>query len=226
MIDIRELEKSYTTTAGTTRILHTCTAHIPQGTIAAIVGKSGSGKSTLLNILAGIDTPDSGIISINGTVLTQLSEQARTTFRRTQIGFVFQAFHLLPGLTAIENILFQQELQSRLNPIHIERATHLLERLGIADKASHFPAQLSGGEQQRVAIARALIHKPSLILADEPTGNLDEATANIIMNIFINNVREHSMTAIIVTHSSDIAQSADMIFDMYGGTLHRRPTAP
>ncbi len=219
MLSLRSLTKSYSTTAGTTRILHDCTADIPRGTMTAIIGKSGSGKSTLLNILSGIDTPDSGSLLINDISLHSITEQERTAFRRKHIGFIFQFFHLLPGLTALENVLFQQELQGRLSEHDIRHAYHVLESIEIAHKAEYYPAQLSGGEQQRVAIARALIHKPDLLLADEPTGNLDPDTANIIFNLLVHRIRADKQTAIIVTHSMEIAERADRIYEMRHGTL-------
>lgn len=226
MIRLQAITKSYTTSAGTTRILHDCTVTIPQGSMTAIIGKSGSGKSTLLNILSGIDTPDSGSITIHNTNLHAISERERTAFRRANIGFIFQFFHLLPTLTALENILFQQELQSRITDTDIRHAYAMLESLGIAQKAEHYPAQLSGGEQQRVAIARALIHKPALLLADEPTGNLDPDTASIIMNLLVQRIRAEQQTSIIVTHSMDIARLADNVYEMQHGTLVRLETLP
>lgn len=183
-----------------------------RGETVAIMGESGSGKSTLLNIIAGIDTADAGHIVLTGISLEALSEDERTLLRRTAIGFVFQAFHVLPHLTLAQNVALPLLLQQTGGAEASRRASEMLASVGLTGRDNEFPGVLSGGELQRVAIARALVHRPSLILADEPTGNLDPATARDILALFSSRVRALGTAMILVTHSSLAAAIADRTF--------------
>ncbi len=179
------------------------------GALIAIVGESGVGKSTLLNILAGLDRPDAGTVAIEGCVLGTLDEGALTRLRRARVGFVFQAFHILPYLTLRQNVALPLALVSADRAMVAARAQAMLERVGLGDRGDGYARDLSGGELQRVAIARALVHRPAVILADEPTGNLDPETAGRILALFAEAVREQGVAAIIVTHSAAAAAIAD-----------------
>jgi putative ABC transport system ATP-binding protein len=177
----------------------------------AIMGESGAGKSTLLNLIAGLDIPDAGEIAIDGVNLTALPDDARTRLRRDRIGFVFQAFHILPHLTLAQNVALPLVLQREAADAAVARARDLLAQVGLAGRESDFPKSLSGGELQRVAIARALVHRPGLILADEPTGNLDPDTATRILELFATRVRDAGAGVVLVTHSSVAASQADRV---------------
>jgi putative ABC transport system ATP-binding protein len=200
-------------------VLDSASAEIRRGEFVALLGPSGSGKSTLLNLVSGIDTPDAGSIEIDGVRVTDLGERDRTLFRRSHIGFVFQFFNLLPTLTVEENLLLPLELKGRLDASARRRARELLEEVGLADRASTFPDRLSGGEQQRVALARALVHEPALILADEPTGNLDSATGEKMLDLLDRLVRDAGRTLLAVTHSRDLAAHADRVIRIVDGQL-------
>lgn len=184
-----------------------------------LLGKSGSGKSTLLNIISGIDLPDSGEITVAGTKLNRLSERDRTLFRRKWMGFVFQFYNLIPTLTVAENVLLPLELAGELTPTNRTKAFELLGEIGLADRGGSYPDRLSGGEQQRVAIVRALIHRPALVLADEPTGNLDAETGRQVLDIFHRLVRQTGTTMVLVTHSDEVAQLADRVMTIIDGKL-------
>jgi putative ABC transport system ATP-binding protein len=200
-------------------VLKGCSAVFYQGEFTAILGKSGSGKSTLLNLISGIDQVDAGSISLNGINLTNLDENQRTLFRREHIGFVFQFFNLFPTLNVLENVTLPLELNGvRLQDAKI-RAGGLLEQVGLGDRLGAFPDRLSGGEQQRVAIARALVHDPLLVLADEPTGNLDEETGGQVLQLLDRLTRQVGKNLIMVTHSQENAVFADRIFELQGGCL-------
>jgi putative ABC transport system ATP-binding protein len=187
--------------------------------MTAILGKSGSGKSTLLNLISGIDAPDSGQIWVEGRDLAALPERERTLFRRAQIGFIFQFFNLIPTLTVGENVSLPLELNRvPRTPAH-KRAKDLLHEVGLCDRWDTFPEKLSGGEQQRVALARALVHNPLLILADEPTGNLDEETGAQVMSLLARLTREQNRTLLIVTHSAEAASHADRVLRLSHGQL-------
>jgi len=173
----------------------------------AIVGPSGSGKSTLLGLLAGLDAPSTGQIVIDGTDITTLGEDALARLRGEKIGFVFQFFHLVPSLTAVENISVPMEIAGRRDAM--ARARQLIGEVGLADRAHHYPSQLSGGEQQRIAIARALANAPPIVLADEPTGNLDSGTGRIILDLLLNVRRTRGATLVLVTHDAELAALAD-----------------
>ena len=182
---------------------------LARGELVALMGESGVGKSTLLNLIAGLDLPDAGHIVFEGRDLAGLDDDARTLLRRTRMGFVFQAFHILPHLTLAQNVALPLVLQSAESATALQRARDLLNRVGLAGRDADYPAQLSGGELQRVAIARALVHRPALILADEPTGNLDPRTAKAILDLFIDVVREEGSAVLLVTHSEAAARHAD-----------------
>ncbi|MBI5030670.1 MAG: ABC transporter ATP-binding protein [Chloroflexi bacterium] len=200
-------------------VLADLSATIRRGEFVAMVGRSGSGKSTLLNLLAGLDQPTSGEIWVGDTCISGLSDRDRTLFRRDHIGFVFQFFNLIPTLTVRENVLLTAELNGWKDADAKTQANKLLDAVGLGDRANVFPDKLSGGEQQRVAIARALCANPDIILADEPTGNLDADTGASILNLLTRLVREQNKTMIMVTHSMDVAALADRILKLDHGHL-------
>ncbi len=193
---------------------------IHRGETVALRGRSGSGKSTLLNLIAGIDTPDTGTVTVAGVELTRLSEHDRTLFRRSRIGFVYQAFNLVPTLTVADNVRLVLELNDMPTDKADARITALLDAVGLADRAGSYPDVLSGGEQQRVAIARALSHEPALLLADEPTGNLDDATAGSVLDLLFRLVRDSGRTMLIATHSNKVASRCDRVIELHDGKLH------
>lgn len=194
-------------------------AAFQQGEFIAILGKSGSGKSTLLNVISGIDEPDQGDIKINGQLLTQLDEYQRTIFRRQKIGFVFQFFNLIPTLTVLENVSLPLELVGAEVNEAVERSSAMLAEVGLSDRLNTFPERLSGGEQQRVAIARAIVHDPLVVLADEPTGNLDQDTGEQVLNLLDKLTRQAGKNLIMVTHSKENAIYADRLFELNAGCL-------
>ncbi len=200
-------------------VLDGAAASLAPGEFVALLGPSGSGKSTLLNLVSGIDGPDAGWVEVAGVRLTDLSERDRTLFRRRHIGFVFQFFNLLPTLTVLENLLLPIELKGRVASDDEARARALLERVGLADRAGTFPDRLSGGEQQRIALARALVHDPDLVLADEPTGNLDPETGGRVAELLESLVRERGRTLLAVTHSRELAARADRVLMIEHGRL-------
>jgi putative ABC transport system ATP-binding protein len=214
-----DLSKSYTEGEVRRVVLQNAHAEFQPGEITAILGRSGSGKSTLLNLISGIDAPDSGQIWVDGEDLTALSERDRTLFRRARIGFVFQFFNLIPTLTVGENVSLPLELNRVPRPQALQKVEEVLEAVGLLDRWKTFPEKLSGGEQQRVALARALVHDPFLILADEPTGNLDEETGAQVMSLLARLVREQNRTLLIVTHSREAASHADRILRLSHGQL-------
>ena len=192
---------------------------IPRGQTMALRGRSGSGKSTLLNLIAGIDAPDEGVVTVAGVGLTNLSERERTLFRRKHIGFVYQAFNLVPTLNVADNVRLVLELNNVPSSKAAARIDALLEAVGLADRADSFPDVLSGGEQQRVAIARALAHEPAVLLADEPTGNLDDATAEGVLTLLDSLVRDSGSTMLIATHSVQVASHCDRVLELHNGRL-------
>lgn len=200
-------------------VLDNINADFKRGEFVVLLGKSGSGKSTLLNLIGGIDSPSSGTIRFGDQDLTGLDERARTLFRRQHIGFIFQFFNLLPTLTVIENILLPLELNNRANAAGRRHAEELLAQVGLADRAGTYPDKLSGGEQQRIAIARALVHDPLLILADEPTGNLDADTGQQVLDLLDTLTRQAGKNLLMVTHSMDVAGLADRVFSIKEGRL-------
>jgi putative ABC transport system ATP-binding protein len=197
------------------------------GEYVAIVGESGAGKSTLLNLIAGLDVPDAGRIEIGGEVLNQLDEDARTRLRRTKIGFVFQAFHILPHLTVAQNVELPLVLLGVAPGERAARVDDLLAAVGLGERGASWPRELSGGELQRVALARALVHRPALVLADEPTGNLDPETADGVLQLLARTIKERGATGILVTHSPHAASTADRVLRLERGRLHEvsRPAA-
>ena len=207
MIQLRGVSKTVMSGERPLTILHPLDLTIRSGQFLAVLGPSGSGKSTLLGLVAGLDAPTGGEIIIDDVDVTRLGEDALAKLRGEKIGFVFQFFHLVPSLTAFENILIPMEIAGRRDAS--ARAKRLLEEVGLADRGHHYPSQLSGGEQQRVAIARALSNDPPIILADEPTGNLDSTTGKLIMDLLLNVRRTRQTTMMLVTHDPDLASLAD-----------------
>ena len=214
-----DLTKSYYEGDVRRVVLQNAHAEFQSGEITAILGRSGSGKSTLLNLISGIDAPDSGQIWVEDQDLTALSERERTLFRRARIGFVFQFFNLIPTLTVGENISLPLELNRVPRLQAQKKAGATLDSVGLLERWNTFPEKLSGGEQQRVALARALVHDPLLILADEPTGNLDEETGAQVMSLLARLAREQNRTLLIVTHSREAASHADRVLRLSHGRL-------
>jgi len=194
-------------------------ARFEKNEFAALVGKSGSGKSTLLNLISGIDKPDQGSVFVGDTCINAVGERERTLFRRDHIGFVFQFFHLIPVLTVMENVTLPMELAGASVRDARKAALFLLEKVGMDDRGDSFPDRLSGGEQQRVAIARALAHDPVLVLADEPTGNLDEATGRDILRLLLNLTRDAGKSLVMATHNPEMTATADRAFRIHDGKL-------
>jgi putative ABC transport system ATP-binding protein len=218
-IQLRQLGKSFTEGRRRHRVLDNVSADFARGETIAVRGRSGSGKSTLLNLIGGIDTPDEGRVIVAGVELTGLSERDRTLFRRRHIGFVYQAFNLVPTLDVADNIRLVLELNGVPERESRQRIRELLEAIGLADRAASFPDVLSGGEQQRVAIARALCHEPAVVIADEPTGNLDDSTAEGVLALLDRLVRERGGTMLIATHSARVASVCDREIEIHGGRL-------
>ncbi|MGE5835867.1 MAG: ABC transporter ATP-binding protein [Acidobacteriota bacterium] len=218
-VEARGLVKAYRTATGRLEILHGLDLSVEQGEMVAIVGASGVGKSTLLHLLGGLDPFDAGTIRIGDALIDQMDDAARVRFRNRHVGFVFQFHHLLPEFTAFENVEMPLRIAGLPSTERQDRARALLDRVGLADRIGHRPAALSGGEQQRVAVARALVGHPSLLLADEPTGNLDEATAGELHQLIRTMHREHGLTSIIVTHNPVLAALCDRIERLEVGRL-------
>jgi putative ABC transport system ATP-binding protein len=219
LLQIRGLHKGYTEAERSRVILDHVDLEIEVGEFFVILGKSGSGKSTLLNLISGIDNADQGDIYIDGLETTRLSETEMTRFRRRHIGIVFQFFNLIPTLTILENITLPLELMGMPLREAQQRARPLLARIGLDSRSADFPDKLSGGEQQRVALARALVHEPALVLADEPTGNLDEETGHTIMALLLELTREAGRTLIMATHNPEIVPLADRVCRIHDGKL-------
>jgi putative ABC transport system ATP-binding protein len=219
MIELRELTKAYREAGKDRVVLENISLSVPRGEILILLGRSGSGKSTLLNLIGGIDLPTSGDIFIAGTCLTRLTERARTLYRRKNIGFIFQFFNLIPTLTVLENLLLPHELNGHDIGAEEPGARSLLADVGLGERADSFPEQLSGGEQQRVAIARALVNDPEVLLADEPTGNLDRDTGSQVIELLSKLVRSRNKTLVMATHSRDLMVLADRIMIVQDGEL-------
>src|SRR4051812_48142368 len=219
MIELRGVTKRVPSGTGTLTILHPLDLTIPSGRVVAITGPSGSGKSTLLGLLAGLDAPSDGSVILDGIDITALEEDALARLRGQRIGFVFQFFHLLPSLTALENVLVPMEIAGVKRPAG--RADSLLTEVGLADRKHHYPSQLSGGEQQRVAIARALANEPPVLLADEPTGNLDSQTGHQVIELMLNVNRLRRTTIVLVTHDPELAEMADITIALRDGRVTR-----
>jgi putative ABC transport system ATP-binding protein len=215
MIELRSVSKTVESGGRPLTILHPLNLLVSPGQCLAIVGPSGSGKSTLLGLIAGLDSPSTGQILIDGTDITALDEDSLARLRGAKIGFVFQFFHLVPSLTALENILVPMEIAGRRDAR--QRAQALLDEVGLHDRGHHYPSQLSGGEQQRVAIARALANDPPLILADEPTGNLDTTNGRHILDLLLHVRKTRGVTLVLVTHDASIAAIADAQLTLLDG---------
>jgi putative ABC transport system ATP-binding protein len=222
MIELHGVSKSVPSGAGMLTILHPIDLVVPAGEVVAITGASGSGKSTLLGLIAGLDAPTTGRIVVDGVDITALDEDALAKLRGRRIGFVFQFFHLLPSLTALENILVPMEIAGL--PGARARAKTLLDEVGLSERGHHYPSQLSGGEQQRVAIARALSNDPPLLLADEPTGNLDSTTGRQIIDLLLGVNRSRGTTLVLVTHDPDLAGVAHMSVALRDGRVVSQTT--
>ncbi len=224
MIELHGVSKTVQSGENPLTIVHPLDLEVPRGQLLSIVGPSGSGKSTLLGLIAGLDMPTTGSIVVNGVDITSLNEDGLAEFRGRTVGFVFQFFHLMPSLTAFENILVPLEIIGRSNP-HA-RARSLISEVGLTGRSHHYPSQLSGGEQQRVAIARALANTPAVLLADEPTGNLDSATGRSIIDLLVDVNRRHGTTVVLVTHDNDLAAQTDVTLVMRDGRTEKRQVLP
>jgi putative ABC transport system ATP-binding protein len=216
-IEAAGLSRRYVSGGKPLTVLDGVTFSLPGGSSCAVMGPSGSGKTTLLGLLAGLDLPDEGSVTVCGARLDAMPEEERARFRRDALGFVFQSFRLLPTLTALENVMVPLELKGVRGAR--ERALELLERVGLKDRLRHLPSQLSGGEQQRVGIARAFIHGPQVLFADEPTGNLDAETGDLLAGLLLDLNRTRRTTLVIVTHNLDLARRTGRILRLAGGRL-------
>ena len=219
-IRLRNLSRSYTEGEQQHNVLSNMSADFLQGESVAIRGRSGSGKSTLLNLISGIDAPTTGQVEVAGLNITSMTERDRTLFRRKHIGFVYQAFNLVPTLTVADNVRLVLELNNVPHGEASHRIGELLRAVELEERAGSYPDVLSGGEQQRVAIARALCHRPSILLADEPTGNLDDKTAEMVLQLLDALVRETGGTMIVATHSATVASFCDRTMKLHDGKLH------
>lgn len=217
LIEARSVSRNVATTAGKLQILSPLSLAIDAGEVVAIVGASGSGKSTLLSLLAGLDLPSTGDVIVDNVSLCDLDEEQRAILRGEKIGFIFQSFLLIQSLSALENVMLPAELAGSRNPE--KQARELLEKVGLGERLTHYPNQLSGGEQQRVAIARAFIGEPQILFADEPTGNLDTETGSRIEELLFELNREFGTTLVIVTHDDALAQRCDRVLRIAGGKL-------
>lgn len=218
-IDVSHVGKTVVTSDGNLTILHDISLQIERGESIAIVGSSGSGKSTLLSLLAGLDRPSTGKISLMGKLLGDLDEDGCAQLRGQYVGFVFQSFQLLPHLNAIENVMLPLELRGSPESKARREAEHWLEKVGLASRLDHFPKTLSGGEQQRVALARAFINRPAILFADEPTGSLDEASGNRVIELLFELNRENHSTLVLVTHDPALAARCTRQLHLQGGRL-------
>lgn len=217
ILNVRNLKKTYSSGTKVLKVLDNVEFSVEEGETFAIVGPSGSGKTTLLGLCAGLDKADSGAIELCGENLSQMNEDARAMLRNRKIGFVFQDFQLLPTLTALENVAVPLELQGNKEAMRIGR--ELLEKVGLFERLHHYPSQLSGGEQQRVAVARAFSNQPTILFADEPTGNLDEETGERIEQLLFELNREAGTTLVLVTHDMELAQKTQNILRLKGGKI-------
>ncbi|HJS88816.1 MAG TPA: ABC transporter ATP-binding protein [Steroidobacteraceae bacterium] len=219
LIAIRQLCRSFTEGTGVHRVLDGVDARLEAGEVVAVVGRSGSGKSTLLNLMSGIDRADSGEVEIAGRLISRMEEPERTLFRRKHVGFVYQFFNLLPTLDVEENVRLPLELNGMRGAAARRRSAAVLAEVGLGDRLASAVDRLSGGEQQRVAIARALVHEPGVLLADEPTGNLDEETASQVLPLLLSLARARHATLVMATHDARLARSADRVLELREGRL-------
>ncbi len=217
MISVQNLGMQLRAGSHLVTILDGITFEVPEKQVVAIVGPSGSGKSTLLGLMAGLDKPTAGTIQLNGFDITALTETQLAHFRREYIGYIFQSFHLIPTLTAMENVALPLDLSGE--PLAANRAEELLAAVGLQDRQHHYPVQLSGGEQQRVAVARAFACRPPILLADEPTGNLDSGTGQVVIDLLLKLNQDHGSTLVLVTHDSNLAERAGRMITMRDGRL-------
>lgn len=217
MLKVTNLTKTYLSGGKALTVLDHVSFEVEKGATCAIVGASGSGKTTLLGLCAGLDTATSGNVSLNGILLDPLSEDEKASVRNQHVGFIFQSFNLMPTLTALENVMVPLELRKDKNSR--KKAIELLEKVGLGPRVGHYPAQLSGGEQQRVSIARAFANEPSILFADEPTGNLDDETGATIENLIFQLNKEAGTTLLMVTHDLDLAARTDQVLRMKGGKI-------
>jgi len=231
MLKVERLTKTYVTAAGPLTVLKEVTLDVAAGETLAVVGPSGSGKTTLLGLCAGLDAPTTGTVTLNGTNLGRLNEDGRALLRNACVGFVFQNFQLIPTLTALENVLVPLELRTGRRPDagpataetaagdDLGEARALLERVGLGDRQGHYPLQLSGGEQQRVSLARAFVNRPGILFCDEPTGNLDDGTAEVMMELVFGLNRERGTTLVLVTHNPELARRCARTIRLRGGAV-------
>lgn len=217
MLELKSLKKTYSQGSQKIEIFENLNFYLQEGQKVAIMGKSGSGKSTLLSLISGIIKPDSGDISLNSVSYSNLQESQLNDFRARNIGFIFQNFHLVSYLNALENVMLPAKVCNISRPK--AKATKLLESVGLSHRLDHLPSQLSGGEKQRVAIARALIHNPKIILADEPSGNLDEETGNAVMDTLFELIEKNNTTLVLVTHSKEVAKRCEKVYELVLGNL-------
>lgn len=222
IISLNQVSKSYFEGNSRHLVLDSISAEFQEGECVALLGRSGSGKSTVLNLISGIDKPDTGSIYVQEKDITRLSEQERTLFRRSDIGFIYQFFNLIPTLTVLENVMLPLELNNQRDE---SLARSLLDEISLLDRQDEYPDKLSGGEQQRVAIIRALVHDPLIVLADEPTGNIDRETGNQVITIMERLIRKRNKTMILVTHSQEIASFADRHLLLENGVLRPQSKA-
>jgi len=220
LVAVEGLDKAYAGSASRIEVLRGLSLRVDEGEMVAVVGASGVGKSTLLHVLGGLDRADAGTITVAGATLGALDDTRLVEFRNRHVGFVFQFHHLLPEFTALENVEMPLRIARRPREEARARAAALLERVGLASRAGHHPGMLSGGEQQRVAVARALVGNPGLLLADEPTGDLDERTADGLHGLLRQMHAEHGLTSVIATHNPRLAAACDRVLRLEGGTLH------
>jgi lipoprotein-releasing system ATP-binding protein len=219
VLELKHIQRNYTQGGNVLRVLNDINLTMNAGEMLALVGPSGSGKSTLLQVAGLLDTPQAGEIYIGGQAVHHASDAKRTELRNLHIGFIYQFHHLLPELTALENVVLPQRIAGISQAAAVGRAAALLERLGLKDRLTHLPAQMSGGEQQRVAIARALANRPQLILADEPTGNLDPATSENVVQLLLEIARDEKIAAMIATHNMAFARRLHRAVSVVHGTL-------
>ncbi len=224
MVEIRDLHLSLVGGAGPVNILRGVNLSVKSGETISIVGPSGAGKTTLLMALSGLERPSSGQVRISGTDLTTISEDDLARFRRRHVGIVFQSFHLVPTMTALENVALPLEFAAATDPAGQARIA--LEKTGLGDRLHHFPGELSGGEQQRVALARAFVANPSLLLADEPTGNLDRETGAMVMDLLFDLQQEHGTTLVLVTHDESLASRCHRSIQMIDGRIMEMTGTP
>lgn len=222
LLELRGIHRQFKAGHGIVHILKDASLDIPLGSRTAIIGPSGSGKSTLLYLMGLLDKPTSGQVVYNGKPTAKLSDAQRSAIRNQDFGFVYQYHHLLPEFSALDNVAMPALIAGKPRKASLERAKALLDAVDMAHRADHFPQMLSGGEQQRVALARALMNKPKLLLADEPTGNLDQTTAHKVMQLFEKLTAEEGLTVVLVTHNIELAKTCDQVFEMVEGSLKRR----